>query len=258
MMFWKVTRPICAPVIRATWRVRVSGREHIPREGPAVLASNHLSILDHFLLPLATKRPVYYLSKAEHFDHRLRGWLFKQWGAIPLRRGAGDKGAVEHAIEKIREGNLFGIYPEGTRSQDGRLYKGHTGVARIALEGNAPIIPCAMIGSDKALPKGESRPRFTRCEVRIGPPIDLSSFEGENVDYDTLSTVTEQVMLAIQKLSGQEYTGEYHPHPAYAHKKRQAEADSGRDRDRASVVTPGGNGARQHRPSATVEKRHED
>ncbi len=250
MLFWKVTRPICAPVIRAAWRVRVTGREHIPRTGPGVLASNHLSILDHFLLPLATKRPVYYLSKAEHFDHRVRGWLFKQWGAIPLRRGTGDKGAVEKAQEKIREGHLFGIYPEGTRSQDGRLYKGHTGVARIAMEGNAPIIPCAMIGSDKALPKGASRPRFSRCEVRIGPPIDLSSFEGEPFDYDTLRVITDQVMLAIQKLSGQEYTGEYHAHPAYERSKK-TEPPSMERAQETSTPTSSIDGATADRPPVT-------
>jgi 1-acyl-sn-glycerol-3-phosphate acyltransferase len=224
MWFWKVTRPICAPVIRALWRVRITGKEHIPKTGPAVLASNHLSILDHFLLPLSTKRPVFYLSKAEHFDHPVRGWFFGQWGAIPLKRGKGDKEAVRRGVQILEDGHLFGIYPEGTRSKDGRLYKGHTGAARIALEVGAPIIPCAMVGTHEALPKGARRPRFSKCEVRIGPPIDLSGFEGEKLDYETLREITDQVMQRLADLSGQEYVDEYHPHPAYATRAKQAQA----------------------------------
>lgn len=236
MWFWKVSRPVCAPVIRAAWRVRITGKEYIPKEGPAVLASNHLSILDHFLLPLSTKRPVFYLSKAEHFDHRVRGWLFKQWGAIPLHRGKGDKEAVNRGVQVLKNGDLFGIYPEGTRSQDGRLYKGHTGVARIALEAGAPIIPCAMIGSRDALPKGARWPRFNKCEVRIGPPVDLSALEGEPVERELLRQITDQVMERIADLSGQKYTGEYHPHPAY--QKRAREAGNSHDVDKDSAPDP--------------------
>lgn len=238
MWFWKLTRPVCAPLIRAAWRVRITGKEYIPKTGPAVLASNHLSILDHFLLPLSTKRPVYYLSKAEHFDHKVRGWLFGQWGAIPLQRGKGDKEAVRRGVEILQAGQLFGIYPEGTRSKDGRLYKGHTGVARIALEGGAPIVPCAMIGTHEALPKGSTRPRFNKCEVRIGPPIDLSSFEGEQVDYPLLREITDQVMQRLADLSGQEYVDEYHPHPAYAAKGQgpQSGGPTSRQEERASVT----------------------
>lgn len=252
MLFWKMTRPVCAPLIRAAWRVRITGKEHIPDEGPAVLASNHHSILDHFLLPLSTKRPVFYLSKAEHFDHRLRGWLFAQWGAIPLHRGKGDKEAVRRGEEILRDGNLFGIYPEGTRSKDGRLYKGHTGVARIALSAGAPIIPCAMVGTDQALPKGSNWPKMKKCEVRIGPPIDLSSFEGEPVDHAVLREITDQVMQAIARLSEQEYVDEYHPHPAYA--------------ERTADASPGAhNGGKDARPGdrrgssvSVVERRHGD
>ncbi len=252
MLFWKMTRPVFAPLIRAAWRVRITGKEHIPGQGPAVLASNHLSILDHFLLPLCTKRPVFYLSKAEHFDHRVRGWLFSQWGAIPLHRGKGDKEAVKRGEKILEQGNLFGIYPEGTRSKDGRLYKGHTGVARIALSAGAPIVPCAMIGTGEALPKGASRPRLKKCEVRIGPPIDISSFEGEPVDYPMLREITDQVMQAIKELSGQSYVDAYHPHPAYEQKASTQAKEEG-----AGPTNPrSGNG---HEPSvAVVDRRRGD
>jgi 1-acyl-sn-glycerol-3-phosphate acyltransferase len=213
---WRVARATVAPMIKVLWRVRVSGREHIPKQGPAVLASNHLSIMDHFVLPLATWRPIYYMSKAEHFDHRVRGWLAREFGAIPLRRGEGDQKAFQRAVDVLQEGRLFGIYPEGTRSLDGRLYKGHLGAARIAVAGRAPIVPCAMVNTEKALPKGKTVPRLARLEVRIGPAIDTSAFWGQEVDRSTLRDITDSVMLAIQELSGQEYVGEYHPHPAYA------------------------------------------
>lgn len=215
-VFWKVCRLTIAPLIQATWRVRVKGGEHIPKKGPAVLASNHLSFLDHFILPLATWRTIYFISKAEHFEQPVKSWFFKRWGVIPLKRGAGDQDAFERALQVLREGELFGIYPEGTRSLDGKLHKGRTGVARIAIMAQAPIIPAAMVGTFQAMPKGQNKPRFNKLEVRLGPPIDVSPYYGQENDREVLRFVTDEVMRAIQRISGQEYVDEYQFNPAYA------------------------------------------
>lgn len=215
-VFWKVCRLTIAPVIQAAWRVRVKGRDYIPKKGPAVLASNHLSFLDHFILPLATWRTIYFISKVEHFEQPVKSWFFKRWGVIPLKRGAGDQEAFERALQVLREGELFGIYPEGTRSLDGKLHKGRTGVARIAIMAQAPIIPAAMIGTFEAMPKGKSKPGFNKLEVRLGPPIDVSPYYGKENDRAALRALTDEVMQAIQRISGQEYVHEYQFNPAYA------------------------------------------
>lgn len=218
-VFWRASRLTIAPLIQATWRVKVTGRAHIPNEGPAVLASNHLSFLDHFILPLATWRPITFISKAQHFDHPVKAFFFKRWGAIPLQRGAGDQEALDRSVQVLREGGLFGIYPEGTRSLDGDLHRGRTGVARIALGGKAPIIPAAMMGTFEAMPKGKNLPRLKKLEVRIGPPIDVSPYYGQDDDRAVLRHITDEVMRAIQRLSGQRYVDEYQFNPEYQAKQ---------------------------------------
>ena len=215
-VFWSVSRATIAPLIQLTWRVRVEGREHIPKSGPAVIASNHLSFLDHFILPLATWRQITFISKAEHFDDPVKRFFFRRWGVIPLKRGAGDQEAFQRSVQVLQEGQLFGIYPEGTRSLDGKLHRGRTGVARIALKGRAPIIPAAMVGTFEAMPKGKHVPRLYRLGVRIGPPLDVSEFYGMEEDRAALREVTDRVMRAIQEVSGQEYVDEYQFNPAYA------------------------------------------
>jgi len=151
---WQVMRPLAVPVVRLGLRTKVVGRKYIPKRGAAILASNHLSALDHVVLPMATRRTIINISKAEHFSKPVKAWFFRQWGIIKLQRGAGDQGAIQAAKKAIREGNLFCIYPEGTRSRDGRLHRGHTGVARLALELHVPVIPVAMKGTFEAKPKG--------------------------------------------------------------------------------------------------------
>lgn len=206
-------RPLAVPVVRLGLRVKVVGRKNIPRKGPAILASNHLSALDHVVLPMATRRTIINISKAEHFSKPLKAWFFRQWGIIKLQRGTGDAAAMDAAKKAIRAGNLFCIYPEGTRSLDGKLHKGHTGVARLALELHVPVIPVAMIGTFEAKPKGGKLKPFTKTAAVVGEPLVFSQYWDMHEDKAVCRMVTDQIMRAIQKLSGQEYVHEYQFNP---------------------------------------------
>jgi 1-acyl-sn-glycerol-3-phosphate acyltransferase len=213
--FYKASHAVLGPILRTLWRIDTRDEEHVPDQGPAILASNHLSYLDHFLMPAVVDRPVYFISKAEHFDVPVQSWLFEQWGVIPLERGEGDDEALEQAAAVLEDGDLFGIYPEGTRSIDGRLHKGHTGVARLALRVGVPIVPVGMVGTYEALPKGESLPRFPEVEVLFGEPMTFEDLHGRHEEYDVVRKVTDQVMHAIQGLTGQTYVDEYQWNPEY-------------------------------------------
>lgn len=223
--FYKASHAVLAPLFKLLWSIEPEGKEHIPEEGAAILASNHLSYLDHFLMPALVDRPVYFISKAEHFDVPVQSWLFEQWGVIPLARGEGDEDALKKAKGILDDGNLFGIYPEGTRSLDGRLHKGHTGVARLALDADVPIVPVGMQGTYEALPKGQTVPRFTDVTVRFGEPLTFPERAGEHEDYDTVRKVTDEVMHAIKDLTGQTYIDEYQWNPEYVPKGREAASD---------------------------------
>jgi 1-acyl-sn-glycerol-3-phosphate acyltransferase len=210
--YW-VTKFILTPFLRLFYRVRVEGREHIPPRGSAILASNHISFCDSFFLPLVVPRRVTYVAKAEYFDNWKVAWFFKANGHIPIRRGEGAdwKRALDLAAEVLHAGGLFGIYPEGTRSKDGRLYRGHTGVAMLAARTGAPVIPIGFIGTDKAQPVGAKMMRpFKTVTIRIGPPIDFGT-DGQPPGQRALRAMTDTVMTEIQRLSGQEYTGRYAP-----------------------------------------------
>jgi len=210
---WQLTRPFAVAAVRPAFRVKVVGRKNIPKKGAAILASNHLSALDHVVLPMATRRTIINISKAEHFSKPVKAWFFRQWGIIKLERGKGDTAALEAAKKALREGNLFCIYPEGTRSRDGKLHKGHTGVARLALEMRVPVIPCAMIGTFEAKPKGAKTKWFSKTAAVIGEPLDFSAHWGEQDDKEVCREVTDEIMRAIQRLSGQEYVDEYQHNP---------------------------------------------
>src|SRR5688572_23818853 len=179
---WQVMRPLAVLAVRPTFRVKVVGRENIPKRGAAIIASNHLSALDHVVLPMATRRTIVNISKAEHFSKPVKAWFFRQWGIIKLERGKGDTAAMEAAKQALREGNLFCIYPEGTRSLDGRLHKGHTGVARLALEMRVPVIPCAMVGTFEAKPKGGRTKYFSKTAAIIGEPLVFAQHWGKQDD----------------------------------------------------------------------------
>lgn len=189
----------------------------MPRRGSAILASNHLSFADHFFGPLPLPRKVQFLAKAEYFTGRgVKGWLTKAFfrgvGQIPIDRSGGEasEAALQTGLRVLAEGKVLGIYPEGTRSPDGRLYKGRTGVARLALESRSPVVPCAMIGTFELLPRGSLRPRLrTRPGVVFGKPLEFSQYYGRETDRDALREVTDAIMHAIHELSDQEYVGEY-------------------------------------------------
>ncbi|MDG9716209.1 lysophospholipid acyltransferase family protein [Streptomyces sp. DH24] len=215
--------------LKLAFRPWVEGLEHIPAEGPAILASNHLSFSDSFFLPAVLDRKVTFIAKAEYFTTpglkgRMTAAFFKGVGQLPVdrsgARGAGEA-AVRSGIEVLERGELFGIYPEGTRSPDGRLYRGKPGgLARVALATGAPVIPVAMIDTEKIQPPGKVVPKLMRPGIRIGRPLDFSRYQGMEHDRFVLRALTDEVMYEIMKLSGQEYVDMY----ATAMKRQLAEA----------------------------------
>lgn len=211
-MGWWAVKLILTPVLRVFYRVRVEGREHLPARGAAILASNHTAFCDSLFLPAVLRRRLTYVAKAEYFENRRTAWFFRAIGQIPLRRGSGSewRRALDSAAAVLGEGKLFGIYPEGTRSKDGRLHRGHTGVAMLALRTGAPVIPVGIIGTREAQPIGTlvARP-FSRITIRFGAPLDFSEFAGRDRERLVLRHVTDTVMFEIQRLSGQEYAGRY-------------------------------------------------
>src|SRR5436305_5005783 len=209
-----LTKYPLTPYLRLFFRIRVEGREHSPRQVPAILASNHISFCDSFFLPLVLPRRVRYIAKAEYFDNWKVAWFFRANGHIPLRRGEGAdwKRALDGAAEALAGGELFGIYPEGTRSTDGRLHRGHTGVAMLAARTGAPVVPIGFIGTDKAQPVGSKMIwPFKTITIRIGPPVDFGVQNDQPKGQRALRAMTDAVMTEIQRLSGQEYTGKYAP-----------------------------------------------
>ncbi|MEU5833507.1 lysophospholipid acyltransferase family protein [Streptomyces diacarni] len=215
--------------LKLTFRPWVEGLENVPDEGPAILASNHLSFSDSFFLPAVLDRKVTFIAKAEYFTSpglkgKLTAAFFKGVGQLPVDRsgvrGAGEA-AIRSGLEVLERGELFGIYPEGTRSPDGRLYRGKPGgLARVALRSGAPVIPVAMIDTEKIQPPGQSVPKLMRPGIRIGAPLDFGRYQGMDNDRFIQRAVTDEVMYAILKLSGQEYVDIY----ATAAKRQLAEA----------------------------------
>lgn len=213
--FYEAAHTVIAPLSKLIWRLDIEGADNVPNEGRAIIASNHLSFMDHIFVAVAIDRPIYFLSKAEHFENPVKAFLFDKFNVIPLERGEGDKEAFHKSIQVLEDGNLFGIYPEGTRSPDGRLYKGHTGVARLALTTKSPIIPAAMINTDAVLPKGDLIPSLESAAVRFGEPLYFDEFYGQQNDKKVARQVTDQVMHTLEELGEQEYVDKYAPHPAY-------------------------------------------
>ncbi|MHB8669323.1 MAG: lysophospholipid acyltransferase family protein [Acidimicrobiales bacterium] len=212
MAYW-VLKALLTPVLRLLFRVRVEGAEHVPRRGPVILASNHVSFCDSFFLPLVLRRRVTFVAKAEYFEDRRTAWFFRALGQIPVVRsgGSASAGAMEAATGVLRAGGVFGIYPEGTRSPDGRLYKGHTGVARLALANRVPVIAVAMIGTAEVQPIGRIRPRLFRpVTVRFSEPMRFWERPGlDPLDPAVLRPVTDEIMFELRALSGQEYVDRY-------------------------------------------------
>lgn len=218
-MFYRLMKMIVAPLLRIFFRPWIEGAENIPDEGAAIIASNHLSFSDSFFLPALMKRRVTFIAKAEYFNTpgvkgKLTAAFFKGVGQLPVDRsgvrGAGEA-AIRSAVAVIEQGDLFGVYPEGTRSPDGKLYRGKVGgLARVALATGAPVIPVAMIDTEKVQPPGQVIPNFgIRPGIRIGRPLDFSRYQGMENDRFILRSVTDEVMYEIMRLSGQEYVDIY-------------------------------------------------
>lgn len=210
MAYWAI-KIVVTPLLRLLFRVKVTGAHNVPKRGPVILASNHQSFIDSIFLPLVVRRRVTFVAKAEYFESRKTAWFFRAVGMIPLKRGGGS--ASERALLAAREvlnaGGVLGIYPEGTRSPDGRLYKGHTGVARLAMQCNAPVIPVAQFGTAAVQPIGARTLRpFKRVELKLGEPLWWSGTHRDG-DSSALREFTDEVMAAIQALSGQERVDSY-------------------------------------------------
>jgi 1-acyl-sn-glycerol-3-phosphate acyltransferase len=216
MWYWLFKYIFMGPLLTLLGRPKTEGLEHIPASGPAILASNHLAVADSFYLPLVVGRRITFLAKSEYFTGTgLKGW-FQRWfytaaGQVPIDRTDADaaQAALETASRLLDGGKLMGMYPEGTRSPDGRLYKGKTGLARVALETGVPVIPVAMIGTDVVNPPGSKMWRFGRVTVRVGKPLDFSRFEGLAGNRFIERAVIDEVMYELMQLGGQEYVDLY-------------------------------------------------
>jgi 1-acyl-sn-glycerol-3-phosphate acyltransferase len=211
MLYW-VIKAVLTPLLRVCYRIRVEGRERVPRHGPVILAANHRSFMDSMFLPLQIRRRVTFVAKAEYFDSRKTAWFFRAVGQIPIRRegGSASERALASATEVLEQGGVFGIYPEGTRTRDGYLHRGHTGVARLALRTGAPIVPVGMIGTDEIQATDRKLPRLFRpVTIRFGAPVPLEHYIGREDDRIVLRQVTDEVMFEIQRLSGYEYVDTY-------------------------------------------------
>nr|WP_308169505.1 lysophospholipid acyltransferase family protein [Acrocarpospora catenulata] len=211
-MFYTVAKFLSTPAVHVLWRARIDGRQHVPAQGPAILASNHLSVLDSFFLPALLPRRVTFVAKNEYFTsgNPITKMIMQGNLAIDRDSATAAQDMLDAAAGVLKAGELFGIYPEGTRSPDGRLYKGKIGVAWLALTTGAPVLPVAMIGTEKVLPPGSSLPRLHRIAVRIGEPLAFTGDPGRARDR---RQVTDEVMAAIQRLSGQEYVPTYAKRP---------------------------------------------
>jgi 1-acyl-sn-glycerol-3-phosphate acyltransferase len=216
MWYWLFKYVLLGPLLTLLGRPKVEGLEHVPSSGPVILASNHLAVMDSFFLPLVVRRRITFLAKAEYFTGTgLKGW-FSRWfftavGQVPIDRSDADaaQAALNTAEQVLNKGKLLGMYPEGTRSPDGRLYKGKTGMARLALHTGVPVIPVAMIGTNVVNPPGTTMLRFGRVTVRFGKPIDFSRFEGMAGNRFIERAVTDEVIYELMGLSGQEYVDIY-------------------------------------------------
>ncbi len=216
MFYWFMKNLVAGPILKTAFRPWVTGHENIPKTGGVIMASNHLSFIDSVFLPLVMDRRISFLAKSDYYTARgFRGWFIKTFlkatGMIPIDRSGGkaSEASLQTGLAVLAQGEILGIYPEGTRSPDGRLYRGRTGVARMILEGGVPVVPVAMIDTEKVMPIGRRLPRVRRIGVVIGEPLDFSRFEGMESDRFILRSITDEIMYELDRLSGQEYIDVY-------------------------------------------------
>lgn len=215
-----LVRFVLGPLVRALYRPQVEGVENIPEDGPVLLAANHRAALDTGVITFTTPRQVRFLGKAEYFTGKgLKGRFIAKsldaLGYVPVERGNAQAGlaALEAGRKVLTDGGVFAIYPEGTRSLDGRLHRGHTGVAALALSTGAKVVPVALFGTEGIQPNGAKIPRLAKIKVRFGEPLDFSRYEGQDSSSAIRRSVTDEIMYAILELSGQEYVDTYHKRP---------------------------------------------
>ncbi len=228
MFYWFLKFLVLGPVLKLIFRPWATGTENLPKEGAVILASNHLSYADWLFMPLVVPRRVTFVAKAEYFEGAgLKGWFQKKFfsgaGQVPIDRSSGSAaaGAIKTQLALLNQGEVCGIYPEGTRSHDGKLYRGRTGVARLALEAKVPVIPLAVTNTDVVAPAGKIFGRYARPGVRFGKPLDFSRYDGMQDDRYILRAITDEIMYEIMSLSDQEYVDLYAPDA----KKRDKEAE---------------------------------
>ncbi|WP_067440526.1 lysophospholipid acyltransferase family protein [Nocardioides jensenii] len=236
MFYWFLKFIALGPLLRVIFRPQAEGLENVPESGPAILASNHLSYADWLFMPLTLPRRVSFVAKAEYFTSPgIKGFFQKHFfsgsGQIPIDRSGANaaEGALLSAKSVLGRDELFGIYPEGTRSHDGKLYRGKTGVARLALETGVPVIPVAVVGTDVVAPPGKKFGKVTRPMVRFGKPLDFSRYEGLENDRYILRSITDEIMYEIMNLSGQEYVDLYATRAKEESKRLEKEAAAAKD-----------------------------
>jgi 1-acyl-sn-glycerol-3-phosphate acyltransferase len=216
LFYWIMKHIVLGPFLKGVFRPWITGAENVPAKGPVILASNHLSFVDSIFLPLMLERPVVFLAKSEYFTGKgLNGWLtrlfFKGTGQLPIDRSGGkaSEASLNTGLEVLSRGDVLGIYPEGTRSPDAKLYRGRTGIARMVLEAGVQVVPCAMIDTEKVMPIGSKMPKIRRVGIIIGKPLDFSRFAGLEGDRFILRAVTDEIMYELAGMSGQEYEDVY-------------------------------------------------
>jgi 1-acyl-sn-glycerol-3-phosphate acyltransferase len=216
MFYWFMKNMVAGPILKTVFRPWVTGHENIPKAGGVIMASNHLSFIDSVFLPLVMDRRISFLAKSDYYTARgPKGWFIKNFlkatGMLPIDRSGGkaSEASLQTGLGVLAQGEVLGIYPEGTRSPDGKLYRGRTGVARMILEGGVPVVPVAMIDTDKVMPIGHRIPKVRRIGIVIGEPLDFSRFEGMEGDRFILRSITDEIMYELDRLSGQEYVDVY-------------------------------------------------
>ena len=216
MFYWFLKNLVIGPFAFSVFRPWVRGRENVPERGAVIYASNHLSFVDSVFLPIVVDRPISFLAKSDYFTGTgIKGaiirWFFLAINQLPIDRSGGkaSEASLNSGLEHLAKGGQLGIYPEGTRSPDGRMYRGRTGVARMILEAGVPVIPVAMIDTEKAMPTGTKIPKVRRVGVVFGEPLDFSRFDGMEGDRFVLRSITDEIMYELLKLSGQEYVDVY-------------------------------------------------
>ncbi|MDO7881817.1 lysophospholipid acyltransferase family protein [Salinibacterium soli] len=216
MFYWFMKNLVAGPLLKTVFRPWVTGAENIPKTGGVILASNHLSVIDSIFLPLVIDRRIYFLAKSDYFVGKdLKGWLVKHFllgtGMLPIDRSGGkaSEASLNTGLDVLAKGDVLGIYPEGTRSPDAKLYRGRTGVARMILEAHVPVVPVAMIDTEKVMPIGSKLPKVRRIGIVFGEPLDFSRFEGLEGDRFILRSITDEIMYELSRISGQEYVDVY-------------------------------------------------